>query len=58
MLVLTQSPDVEAARKLLPKGAIIGATVCSIEEARIAVEKGASYLGIGTVFATPTLVFF
>ncbi|EER24135.1 thiamine-phosphate pyrophosphorylase, putative [Coccidioides posadasii C735 delta SOWgp] len=46
--------DIETARKLLPKNCFIGATVSSVEEARIAVEKGANYLGIGTVFATPT----
>ncbi|WEW57811.1 thiamine biosynthetic bifunctional enzyme [Emydomyces testavorans] len=46
--------DIEEARKLLPKNALIGATVCSVEEARIAVQRGANYLGIGTVFATPT----
>jgi thiamine-phosphate diphosphorylase/hydroxyethylthiazole kinase len=33
---------------------IIGATVSSIKEARIAVERGADYLGIGTLYATTT----
>ncbi|EEH40164.1 thiamine-phosphate pyrophosphorylase [Paracoccidioides lutzii Pb01] len=42
------------AKKLLPPNAYIGATVCSNEEAFRAVEDGADYLGIGTVFATPT----
>ncbi|KGY15062.1 hydroxyethylthiazole kinase [Paracoccidioides brasiliensis Pb03] len=42
------------AKKLLSPNAYIGATVCSNEEAFRAVEDGADYLGIGTVFATPT----
>jgi thiamine-phosphate diphosphorylase/hydroxyethylthiazole kinase len=46
--------DVAAARQILGKDAIIGATVSSIEEARIAVERGADYLGIGTLYATNT----
>ncbi|KAF2225129.1 Hydroxyethylthiazole kinase family-domain-containing protein [Elsinoe ampelina] len=49
--------DVVKARQLfekLGKKAIIGATVCSIEEAKNACSDGADYLGIGTVFATPT----
>lgn len=46
--------DVQVAKKLLPEGSLIGVTVASLEEARIAVQNGADYLGIGTVFATPT----
>ncbi|EEQ31612.1 thiamine-phosphate pyrophosphorylase [Microsporum canis CBS 113480] len=46
--------DIYVARKMLPKGTIIGVTVSSIEEAQAAVESGADYLGIGTVHATPT----
>ncbi|PSK51701.1 hypothetical protein B9Z65_2968 [Elsinoe australis] len=45
------------ARKLFEqsgKKGIIGATVSSIEEAQKACKHGADYLGIGTVFATPT----
>ncbi|KAL5373415.1 hypothetical protein DPSP01_012717 [Paraphaeosphaeria sporulosa] len=42
------------ARKLLGRDKIIGATVSSIEEARVAVERGADYLGIGTLYATST----
>lgn len=42
------------AKKLLPENAIIGVTVASVEEAKRAVEQGADYLGIGTMFATPT----
>lgn len=43
-----------AARKLLGPSKIIGVTVSSIEEARVAVEQGADYLGIGTLYATDT----
>ncbi|KAM5469252.1 thiamine biosynthetic bifunctional enzyme [Microsporum audouinii] len=46
--------DIYVARKMLPKGTIIGVTVSSIEEAQAAVKSGADYLGIGTVHATPT----
>lgn len=46
--------SVAEARQILGKDAIIGATVSSIEEARIAVERGADYLGIGTLYATNT----
>lgn len=42
------------AKKLLPKDAIIGISTSSIEEARKAVADGADYIGIGTMFATPT----
>ncbi|KAE8352247.1 Hydroxyethylthiazole kinase family-domain-containing protein [Aspergillus coremiiformis] len=45
---------IEQAKQLLPKGAIIGITAASIEEAQKAIDAGADYLGIGTVFATPT----
>jgi thiamine-phosphate diphosphorylase/hydroxyethylthiazole kinase len=46
--------NVQEARRLLGEDKIIGATVSSIEEARIAVERGADYLGIGTLYATST----
>ncbi|KAF2844860.1 TMP-TENI-domain-containing protein [Plenodomus tracheiphilus IPT5] len=46
--------SVSAARQLLGPDKIIGATVSSIEEARVAVEQGADYLGIGTLYATQT----
>jgi thiamine-phosphate diphosphorylase/hydroxyethylthiazole kinase len=42
------------ARKILGDDKIIGATVSSTTEARIAVEQGADYLGIGTLYATNT----
>ncbi|RMD43409.1 hypothetical protein DV735_g1741, partial [Chaetothyriales sp. CBS 134920] len=42
------------ARSLLGSKAIIGVTASSIDEARAAIEGGADYLGIGTMFPTPT----
>ncbi|KAK2762572.1 hypothetical protein FQN54_000745 [Arachnomyces sp. PD_36] len=46
--------NVREAKKILPPTSIIGVSVSSIDEARDAVDGGASYLGIGTMFATPT----
>ncbi|KAI0430454.1 Hydroxyethylthiazole kinase family-domain-containing protein [Xylaria sp. FL1042] len=46
--------DVESARKLLGHDKIIGVTVSNAEETAAACDGGADYLGIGTVFATPT----
>jgi thiamine-phosphate diphosphorylase/hydroxyethylthiazole kinase len=46
--------NIQEARRILGDDKIIGATVSSIEEARIAVERGADYLGIGTLYATNT----
>ncbi|KAL9001549.1 MAG: hypothetical protein Q9169_000124 [Polycauliona sp. 2 TL-2023] len=47
--------DIATARQLLGSQKIIGVTVSSLAEAVTAVEAGADYLGIGTVYATPTL---
>ncbi|CAG7945678.1 unnamed protein product [Penicillium salamii] len=44
----------EQAKQLLPKDAIIGISTSTVEEAKKAVADGADYLGIGTMFATPT----
>ena len=57
-MYLSSVLDLKTARKLLGEDAIIGVTVSSIEEAMIACENGADYLGIGTIFATPTYVCF
>lgn len=46
--------DFEQAKQLLPQGAIIGISTSTAEEAKKAVAGGADYLGIGTMFATPT----
>lgn len=45
---------VREARKLAGDDMIIGASVNSVEEAIKAVEDGADYLGVGSIFATDT----
>ena len=45
---------IEPAREVLGPEAIIGRSAGSVDEAREAVREGADYLGVGTVFATPT----
>ncbi len=42
------------ARETLGPDAVVGLSAGSVEEARQAAAAGADYLGIGTVFATPT----
>ncbi|CAG8364331.1 unnamed protein product [Penicillium salamii] len=44
----------DMTKQLLPKDAIIGISTSTVEEAKKAVADGADYLGIGTMFATPT----
>ena len=46
--------DLRTARKILGHEKIIGVTANSIEEATKATKGCADYLGIGTVYATPT----
>ncbi|TKA74907.1 hypothetical protein B0A55_03759 [Friedmanniomyces simplex] len=46
--------DLKTARNLLGPDAIIGVTANNLEEALEAARDGADYLGIGTVYATPT----
>ncbi|KAI4110506.1 MAG: hypothetical protein LQ339_001372 [Xanthoria mediterranea] len=46
--------DIITARQLVGSKMIIGVTVSSLAEAVTAVEAGADYLGIGTIYATPT----
>ncbi|KAI9841051.1 MAG: hypothetical protein M1837_001022 [Sclerophora amabilis] len=46
--------DLAFARKMMGDKAIIGVTVSTVDEARIAARWGANYLGIGTMFATST----
>ena len=45
---------IEEARELLGPDAIVGLSAGSVREAHRAAEEGADYLGVGTVFATPT----
>ena len=49
-----EDAPVEEVRELLGPDSIIGISSGSVEKAREAVSDGADYLGIGTVFATPT----
>lgn len=49
-----EDEPIESARRSLGPDAIVGLSAGSVEEARKAVERGADYLGVGTVFATPT----
>jgi len=46
--------DLKSSRQLLGPDAIIGVTANSLEEALEAARDGADYLGLGTVYATPT----
>lgn len=46
--------DLRTARRLLGNDKIIGVTVSNLSEAVVAAGGGASYLGIGTVYTTPT----
>ena len=46
--------DLKTAREILGEDAIIGVTANSEEEALVAARDGADYLGVGTVYATPT----
>lgn len=46
--------DLQTARKILGSDAIIGVTANNLSEGVIATSGGADYLGIGTVYATPT----
>ena len=46
--------DLKTARKLLGPNAIIGVTASNEDEALEAARDGADYLGIGTVYPTPT----
>lgn len=46
--------DLNTARKLLGPDTIIGVTANNEDEALEAAKDGADYLGIGTVYATPT----
>lgn len=45
---------IEDAKRMLPAYAIIGVTASSVEEAQESIAAGADYLGLGTMFATPT----
>jgi thiamine-phosphate pyrophosphorylase len=42
------------AKKLIPIDMVLGVSARTLEEAKIAAEEGADYLGVGAVFATAT----
>jgi thiamine-phosphate pyrophosphorylase len=44
----------EDAREVLGPDAVVGRSASSVEEALEAVREGADYLGVGTIYATPT----
>lgn len=46
--------SIEVARKVLGKNKIIGISCHNIKQAKEAQTKGADYIGIGPIFATPT----
>ena len=46
--------DAVSARKLLGDNKIIGVSARNLQEAKIAKENGADYLGIGAMFSTST----
>ena len=46
--------DIPTARKILGEYAVFGVSVASEAEAEAAVKNGASYLGIGAVYKSPT----
>jgi thiamine-phosphate pyrophosphorylase len=43
-----------SAREILGSDAIVGRSISTVEEAIEAVREGADYLGVGTIYATPT----
>ncbi len=45
---------VASAREVLGPDAVVGRSVSSAEEALEAIREGADYLGVGTVYTTPT----
>ncbi len=49
-----EDAPIESAREALGPDAIVGLSASSAEEAFEAVRDGADYLGVGTVYATPT----
>ena len=49
-----EDAPLEEVRNLLGPDCVIGVSAGSVEEAYEAVNDGADYLGIGTVFSTPT----
>ena len=49
-----EDEPVSKAREMLGPDVVVGRSASSVREAREAVEEGADYLSVGTVFTTPT----
>lgn len=49
-----EDTPVAEIRKKVPKDFIIGATAKTVEQAQVAEQEGADYLGVGAVFPSPT----
>ena len=49
-----EDEPIASAREMLGPGVVVGRSVSGVEEAREAVREGADYLGVGTVYTTPT----
>jgi len=49
-----EDEPVARAREVLGPGAVVGRSAGGVEEARRAVREGADYLGVGSVYPTPT----
>lgn len=41
-------------RKIVPKSMLVGVSVSTVEEAQIAEQNGANYIGVGSIFSTQT----
>ena len=53
-LLLINHLDIRFARRILGPNVIIGVSVNNDEELHLAIENGANYVGMGTVFSTTT----
>ena len=47
---------VKSVRKLMGENKIVGATTKTVEQAKVAFEQGADYLGVGAIYPTTTKV--
>jgi thiamine-phosphate pyrophosphorylase len=49
-----EDEPIASASEMLGPGVVIGRSVSSVEQAGEAVREGADYLGVGTIYVTPT----
>lgn len=54
MVTTTVYTDITTARRILGADKLIGISASTVDEAVMACEQGADYLGIGTIFSTQT----